>query len=400
MILGLDHLLSSQSLLKQLEGKRVSVLAHPASMTADFRHSIDALIAAKVNITSAFGPQHGMRGEKQDNMMETEDFIDPVYKIPVFSLYGEVRRPNAHMMDTFDVLLVDIQDVGTRIYTFLTTLLYVMEEASKAGKSVWVLDRPNPAGRPVEGTLLRPGWVSFVGAAEGLPMRHGLTLGEAGLWFKKVLKIDVDYRVIEMKGYDMAEAPGYGWPLNDLSWVNPSPNAANVSMARAFPGTVLIEGTTLSEGRGTTRPLETMGAPDIDMPKILKVMEKIAPQWMQGCFVRPTFFQPTFQKHAGKICSGFQIHVDQKQYDHVAFRPYRLVGLWLRAIREVHPDYPIWRDFHYEYETTRLAFDLINGGPQLREWVDARGSTAGDLDAICVPDERSWEESRREFLLY
>ncbi|RYZ76816.1 MAG: DUF1343 domain-containing protein [Proteobacteria bacterium] len=400
MILGLDRLLSSRDLLKQLEGKRVSVLAHPASMTADFRHSLDALIAAKVNVTSAFGPQHGMRGEKQDNMMETEDFIDPVHKIPVFSLYGEVRRPNARMMDTFDVLLVDIQDVGTRIYTFLTTLLYVMEEAAKAGKAVWVLDRPNPAGRPVEGSLLRPGWVSFVGATEGLPMRHGLTLGEAGLWFKKVLKIDVDYRVIEMQGYDMNEAPGYGWPLNELSWVNPSPNAANVSMARAFPGTVLIEGTTLSEGRGTTRPLETMGAPDIDMPAILKVMEKIAPQWLKGCFLRPTYFLPTFQKHAGKICSGLQIHVDQKQYDHEAFRPYRLVGLWLRAIREVHPDYQIWRDFHYEYEKTRLAFDLINGGPQLREWVDARGSTAADLDAICVPDERAWTESRKEFLLY
>lgn len=400
MVLGLDRLLNSPELLKQLSGKRVAVLAHPASMTADFRHSIDALVAAKVNITSAFGPQHGMRGEKQDNMMETEDYVDPVHKIPVFSLYGEVRRPSKRMLDTFDVILVDIQDVGTRIYTFLTTLLYVMEECAREKKSVWVLDRPNPAGRPVEGSFLRKGWVSFVGAAEGLPMRHGLTLGEAGLWFKKTLKIDVDYRVIEMQGYDMASAPGYGWPVNDLAWVNPSPNAANVSMARAFPGTVLIEGTTLSEGRGTTRPLETVGAPNIDMPSIFKAMEKIAPQWMKGCLIRPTYFLPTFQKHAGEICTGFQIHCDHAGYDHEAFKPYRLIGLWLKAIRVVHPEYQIWRDFHYEYEKTRLAFDLINGGPELREWVDAAGSVAGDLDAICIPDERAWLEQRREFLLY
>jgi uncharacterized protein YbbC (DUF1343 family) len=400
MKLGLDRLLSSPDLMKQLQGKRISVLAHPASLTADFRHAIDALAASGLKMTSAFGPQHGMRGEKQDNMQETEDYIDPVHGIPVFSLYGEVRRPTKRMMETFDVLLVDLQDVGTRIYTFLTTLLYVMEEAAREKKSVWVLDRPNPAGRPVEGSFLRPGWVSFVGAAEGLPMRHGLTLGEAGYWFKKTLNIDVDYRVIEMEGYEPDAAPGYGWPLNDLSWVNPSPNAANVSMARAFPGTVLIEGTNLSEGRGTTRPLETVGAPDLDMPEILRAMEKVAPQWMKGCFIRPTYFLPTFHKHAGKICSGFQIHVDQKQYNHEAFKPYRLIGLWLKAIRMVHPDYSIWRDFHYEYEKDRLAFDLINGGPQLREWVDTKGTTAGDFDAICLPDEREWLETRREFLLY
>lgn len=400
MVLGIDRLLSSPDLLKRLQGKRIALLAHPASMTADFRHSLDALVAAGVNVTSAFGPQHGMRGEKQDNMMETEDYIDPQHKIPIFSLYGEVRRPNDRMLATFDILLVDLQDVGTRIYTFLTTLLYVMEEGARAKKDIWVLDRPNPAGRPVEGSFLRPGWISFVGAAEGLPMRHGLTLGEAALWFKKTLKIDVPLTVVEMQGYKVGDKPGYGWPQDELTWVNPSPNAATVSMARVFPGTVLIEGTTLSEGRGTTRPLETLGAPDIDMPQILKVMEKVAPEWMKGCLIRPCFFQPTFQKHAGKMCSGFQIHVDHAGYDHDAFKPYRLVGLWLKAIRMVHPDYPIWRDFHYEYEKTRLAFDLINGGPQLREWVDDRSSTAADLDKICVPDERAWTESRREFLLY
>ncbi len=398
--LGIDVLLSSPKLLAELQGKRVAVLGHPASMTGDFRHALDALATNKnLKITAAFGPQHGMHGEVQDNMQETEDYIDPVYKIPVFSLYGEVRRPSARMMETFDVCLIDLQDVGTRIYTFLTTLLYVMEEAAKHKKSVWVLDRPNPAGRPVEGTLLRPGWVSFVGAAEGLPMRHGLTLGEAALWFKKRLKIDCDLKIVKMENYDPTKGPGYGWPLGELTWVNPSPNASTLSMARAFPGTVLIEGTQLSEGRGTTRPLETLGGPGLEMPRVLVTMQKIAPEWMKGCRLRPCHFLPTFQKHAGRIIPGFQIHVDDHAYNHESFKPYRLVGLWLRAIRELYPDYQIWRDFHYEYEKTRLAFDLINGGPQLREWVDGKGA-ARDFDAICVPDEKAWLEDRREFLLY
>jgi uncharacterized protein YbbC (DUF1343 family) len=399
--LGIDRLLQTSEFLKELEGKRVSLLAHPASMTTDFTHSLDAIQKqGSIRLTSAFGPQHGMRGEKQDNMQETDDYVDPHFKIPIFSLYGEVRRPNKKMMDTFDVLLVDLQDVGTRIYTFLTTLLYVMEEAAKYGKTVWVLDRPNPAGRPIEGTLLRKGWVSFVGAAEDLPMRHGLTLGEAALWFKKTLKIDIDLKVIAMEGYDPTRGPGYGWPEGELSWVNPSPNAATLSMARCFPGTVLIEGTNLSEGRGTTRPLETVGGPGLNMPDVFKEMGRLAATWMEGCRLRECFFQPTFQKHAGKIVSGMQIHVDGGAYKHDVFKPYRLVGLWLKAIRNLYSSYDIWRDFHYEYEKTRLAFDLINGGPQLREWVDNRDATATDLDRICLDDEKVWGEMRREFLLY
>jgi uncharacterized protein YbbC (DUF1343 family) len=398
--LGIDQLLKSPSHMSRLKGKRVSLLAHPASMTGDFTQSIDALVAAGVKLTSAFGPQHGMRGEKQDNMQETADYNDPIYKIPVFSLYGEVRRPSKHMMDTFDILLVDIQDVGTRIYTFLTSLLYVMEEAAKTGKEVWVLDRPNPAGRPVEGSFLKPGWISFVGAAEGLPMRHGLTLGEAGLWFNKILNVGCNYEVIKMEGYDPSRGPGYGWPLGDIAWVNPSPNAASLSMARAYPGTVLLEGTTLSEGRGTTRPLEIQGAPDLDMRRILKEMSRMGAEWMKGCHLREAFFIPTFHKHAGVVCSGMQIHLDDHAYNHEAFKPYRLISLWLKAIRNLYPDYPIWRDFHYEYEKTRLAFDLINGGPSLREWIDNRSAVCADLDAICVPDERAWLEQRREFLLY
>ncbi len=398
--LGIDRVLKEDSLLKKLKGRHLSLLGHPASMTSDFRHSLDALMQTDgLQVTSAFGPQHGMRGEKQDNMMESEDYVDPQYNIPIFSLYGEVRRPTAAMMKTFDVLLVDMQDVGTRIYTFLTTLLYILEESSRHGKEVWILDRPNPAGRPIEGSLLQSGWESFVGASRW-PMRHGLTLGEAALWFKKNHSLDVALEIISMTGYDPTASPGFGWPSEDLSWVNPSPNAANLSMARCFPGTVLIEGTQLSEGRGTTRPLETVGAPDLNVLAILTEMQRMAPEWMSGCLLRPCSFLPTFQKHSGKICAGLQIHVDNKNYQHEIFKPYRLIGLWLKALRNIYPDYQIFRDFHYEYEKSRLAFDLINGGPFLREWIDDRSAVAGDLESRCATDEKAWLIQRKEFLLY
>ncbi|MCU0927553.1 MAG: DUF1343 domain-containing protein, partial [Hydrogenophaga sp.] len=240
-------------------------------------------------------------------MVESPDYLDPRLGIPVFSLYGTVRRPTDAMMDTFDVLLVDLQDLGCRIYTFITTLRYVLEAAAQHGKAVWVLDRPNPAGRPVEGTLLREGWESFVGAGP-MPMRHGMTMGELGHWFIAQLKLEVEYRVITMDGWEPDNGPGFGWPL-ERTWVNPSPNAANLWMARAYAGTVMLEGTTLSEGRGTTRPLELFGAPGIDARRLLADMRRIAPQWTQGCVLRECFFEPTFHKHVGQLCSGLQIHV-------------------------------------------------------------------------------------------
>ena len=266
---GIDRLLADPELRRPLAGRRVALLAHPASVTADLTHTLDALAALPdLRLSAAFGPQHGIRGDKQDNMVESPDFIDPVAGIPVFSLYGEVRRPTDAMMDSFDVLLVDLQDLGCRIYTFITTLRYVLEAAAKHGKSVWVLDRPNPAGRPVEGLTLREGWESFVGAG-AMPMRHGLTMGELGRWFVATLGLDVDYQVIEMTGWQPDAAPGHGWPLGERTWINPSPNAPNLWMARAYAGTVMLEGSTLSEGRGTTRPLEIFGAPDIDARAII-----------------------------------------------------------------------------------------------------------------------------------
>jgi uncharacterized protein YbbC (DUF1343 family) len=398
MKFGIDRLLEEHSLRKPLAGRRAALLAHPASVTKNLAHSLDALSQAGLQLSAAFGPQHGLRGDKQDNMVESPDFTDPVHGIPVFSLYGAVRRPSAQMMEHLDVLLVDLQDLGCRVYTFLTTLRYVLEVAAKHGKSVWVLDRPNPVGRPIEGLKLRAGWESFVGAG-ALPMRHGLTLGEAGAWFVRTLDLDLEYKVIEMQGWNPAAAPGYGWPLGERAWVNPSPNAPNLWMARCYAGTVMLEGTTLSEGRGTTRPLEVLGAPDIDARRLLEKMKALAPGWLEGCSLRPCWFEPTFQKHAGKLCAGLQIHVEEPAYDHAVFRPWRLVALALKALRTLRPDYELWRDFPYEYET-RLAIDVINGGALLRQWVDDPGATPADLDAAAREDEDAWRAEREAVLLY
>ena len=397
---GLDRLLSDAALRKPLLGRRIALLAHPASVDTHLTHALDALSALpEINITAAFGPQHGLRGDKQDNMVESPDFFDPRLGIPVFSLYGEVRRPSAAMMDSFDVLLIDLQDLGCRIYTFITTLRYLLEAAATHGKSVWILDRPNPLGRPVEGLTLRASWESFVGAGT-LPMRHGLTMGELARWFIATLKLDLDCRVITMHGWQPDSAPGYGWPLGERAWINPSPNAPNLGMARCYPGTVLLEGTTLSEGRGTTRPLELFGAPDLDAHALIAEMHTFAPTWLRGARLRECWFEPGFHKHAGKLCHGVQIHAENQAYQHDEFRPWRLQSLAFKALRRLQPDYALWRDFAYEYEYERRAIDLINGSPLLREWVDDPTSTADDLDALARVDEKNWEAERREFLLY
>ena len=398
--LGIDRLLEDRRLRSPLSGRRLALLGHPASCTSSGRHALDALMALDdLAIVAAFGPQHGMRGDKQDNMVETEDTLDPDHGIPVFSLYGAVRYPTNAMLDTFDVLLVDLQDIGTRIYTYITTLAYVMDACARAGKSLWVLDRPNPAGRPLEGSLLRPGWESFVGAAPMI-MRHGLTFGELARWLADYRGDAIDLHVVEMEGYRPDRGPGYGWPSFELPWINPSPNASSLNMARCFPGTVLLEGTTLSEGRGTTVALEVVGAPDVDMTAILTRMRALRPDWTEGALIRPCWFEPTFHKHAGSLCSGLQIHTDSHAYRHADFKPYRLIALLLKAIRLEHPNCPLWRDFHYEYESERLAIDLLSGGTFLREWVDDREAAPEDLERHLRADEREWEASIRAVLRY
>ncbi len=322
-------------------------------MTRELGHSLDALAALPdMQLSAAFGPQHGLRGDKQDNMVESADFVDPLHRIPVFSLYGEVRRPTAAMMDHFDVILIDLQDLGCRIYTFITTLRYVLEEAARHGKSVWVLDRPNPAGRPVEGTLLRAGWESFVGAGP-MPMRHGLTMGELARWFCATLDLDVELEVVTMNGWQPDAAPGYGWPLGERSWVNPSPNAPNLSMARAYAGTVMLEGTTLSEGRGTTRPLELFGAPDLDARALLGEMHsartRLAARLQAARVLVRTDFPQARRTSCATVCrSTSRIRCTMSMR---AFRPWRVQALAFKALRRLQPDYPLWRDFAYEYES-------------------------------------------------
>jgi uncharacterized protein YbbC (DUF1343 family) len=400
MKFGIDRLITESALRAPLAAKRVALLAHPASVTESLAHSLDALAACgDIKVSAALGPQHGLRGDKQDNMVESPNFNDPVHGIPVFSLYGQVRRPTDAMMDTFDVILVDLQDLGCRIYTFITTLRYVLEAASRHNKTVWVLDRPNPVGRPAEGLSLRNGWESFVGVGP-LPMRHGLTLGELGKWFVKTLKLDVEYRIIEMQDWQPGAPPGFGWPLGVRTWINPSPNAPNLWMARAYAGTVMLEGTTLSEGRGTTRPLELFGAPDIDARGVMKKMETLAPRWLDGCRLRECWFEPTFHKYAGELCHGVQIHTENPGYDHRTFKPWRLQALAFKAIRALYPNYPLWRDFAYEYEHERLAIDVINGSPLLREWVDDESAKPQDLDVLALADEQAWLEERQQYLHY
>lgn len=400
MKFGIDRLLDEPALRQALNGRRVALLAHPASVTRDLVHSLDALTMLEgINLVAAFGPQHGLRGDKQDNMIESPGFYDPVRRIPVFSLYGDVRRPTAAMMKTFDVLLIDLQDLGCRIYTFITTLRYVLEAAAKEHKAVWILDRPNPVGRTVEGLRLRKGWESFVGAGP-LPMRHGLTLGELARWFVRTLGLELECVVVTMTGWRPSIAPGYGWPLGGRSWVNPSPNAPSVFMARCYAGTVMLEGTTLSEGRGTTRPLELFGAPDIEPAALLKAMESLNHSWMQGCRLRDCWFEPTSHKHVGSLCAGIQLHVDDGAYEHAIFRPWRLMALAFKALRKLRPDYELWRDFAYEYERDRLAIDLINGSELLREWVDDPTATPADLDSLAKLDETAWLDERDPVLLY
>jgi len=292
-----------------------------------------------------------------------------------------------------------LQDLGCRIYTFITTLRYMLEAAAEHGKTVWVLDRPNPAGRPVEGLRLKPGWESFVGAGP-LPMRHGLTLGELSRWFLDHLGLDLECQVVAMQDWAPSQGPGFGWPLGERTWVNPSPNAPNLWMARCYAGTVMLEGTTLSEGRGTTRPLELFGTPDLQPRELLTTMASLAPRWMQGCRLRECWFEPTFHKHSGALCAGIQIHVEDGVYDHECFRPWRLLALAFKALRKLQPDYTLWRDFPYEYEHDRLAIDIINGSELLRRWVDDPAATPADLDALAIPDETAWLEEREDLLLY
>jgi uncharacterized protein YbbC (DUF1343 family) len=396
---GIDNLLNDSERLTQLRNARVGLVAHPASVTSNNEHSIDALMKARCNIVRAFGPQHGMRGDKQDNMIESPDYQDQLHQLPVTSLYGAHRRPSDEMIEDLDIVLFDLQDVGCRIYTYITTLLYFVEVCAHHGKSLWVLDRPNPAGRPVDGLYLEQGQESFVGCAP-MPTRHGLTVGELSQWMAARIAPGIDLKVIAMTGYQPSNSPGFGWPTAERPWINPSPNAASINMTRCFPGSVLLEGTTLSEGRGTTIPLEVIGAPNLPVQAILDELRREAPAWLTGVYIRECFFSPTFHKHAGELCHGIQLHTDYPEYDHEGFKPYRLFAGLLKATRNCLPDEPLWRYHEYEYELDRTPIDVINGGSKLRDWVDNSDASYEEMDEYLGVAESQWLKERLPHLIY
>lgn len=428
----------------RLSGKRIALLAHPASVDGNLTRSAERLSSwlgagsartgdgmpgadgahsaggagsggaadeareapAGARLTALFGPQHGIRGEKQDNMIESASFTDPDTGLPAFSLYGETRRLTPEMADSFDVLLVDLQDVGVRVYTFLTTMCYLLEDLERLpAKELWVLDRPNPTGRAVEGFRLLPGWESFVGTAP-VPMQHGLTLGEFALWYHARKRLAGRLTVVPMTGW-RGDNPKTAWPA-DRVWVQPSPNMPGLYTARAYPGTVMVEGTRLSEGRGTTRPLSTIGHPAIDWRGILAGVGALSDRAdggerrnaLAGCRVREIAFEPTFHKHTGVLTRGIEIVAEGKFYDPERFRPYRLVAAILKMIRLHYPDLELWSDPPYEYEVEKRPIDIITGGTRLREWVEDRGSDWTDLEGALQFEEEQWRRQSAPWRIY
>jgi uncharacterized protein YbbC (DUF1343 family) len=371
------------------KGARLGLLSHPAAVSTHLKSARELLARGfPGQLQVLFSPQHGLGGEKQDNMISSPDFLDPALKLPVVSLYGPRMAPPPEALAKVDVILADLQDVGTRVYTFAATLAQVMEAAAGAGVKVAVLDRPNPIGGvQVEGNMLKPEWASFVGPYP-LPMRHGLTLGELARYYNATQNMGCDLEVIPARGWrrrDYFDATG-------LPWVLPSPNLPTLESALVYPGQVLLEGTNLSEGRGTTRPFELFGAPFLEAGRIKARLAEIP---LPGVVLREAFFEPTFHKWAGELCRGFQLHVT----DRLNFKPYSTTLALLGVIRELYPHDFAWRQPPYEYETERLPIDLLTGDANIREGLD-KGTPVPVLEASWQKQTGDFVETRREFLLY
>ena len=374
---GLEVLLDSNA--ASLDGARVGLIVNPASIDSNFEHAADLFYNhPRINLTALFGPQHGIRGETQDNMIEWQSFRDSTTGLAAYSLYGESRKPSAEMLADVDVIVFDVQDVGTRVYTFIYTMALAMEAASEYGKRFVVLDRPNPIGGiEIEGNLHEPEFASFVGMYP-IPMRHGMTVGELALMFKGEFGIDCQLEVIAMEGWRREmwhEETG-------LPWVMPSPNIPTIDSAVVYPGSVMVEGTEISEGRGTTRPFEIVGAPHIEPRRLIDELKR---DTLRGVTFRPLHFQPTFQKFAGRMCGGVQIHVT----DRLTFRPVITGVAIISAIRRLYPGEFAWKQPPYEYVSDKLPFDVINGTARLREQIEGAESVA--------QIEESWTESIAEF---
>jgi len=383
--LGSERLLDSAS----LDGKRVGVVCNPASVDGELRHIADRLADhPRARLAAIFGPQHGFRSDVQDNMIETPHGEDDVRRVPVYSLYSDTREPDAEMLRGLDVLVVDLQDVGVRIYTYIYTMANCLKAARRHGVTVLVCDRPNPIGGvAVEGMVLVPGFESFVGMYP-IPMRHGLTIGEIARLFNDHFGIGADLEVIAMEGWqrDMY------FDATGLTWIISSPNIPTFDTTTVYPGTVLFEGTNVSEGRGTTRPFELVGAPWIVAERFAETMNR---RGLPGVYFRPAVFEPTFHKHARRACGGCQIHVRDRR----TFRPVETAVELLAAFRAGGPDRFAWRDPPYEYEHERLPIDVLAGSPQLREQLE-HGMPAGEIARSWHPAVAEFARLRERFLLY
>jgi len=385
--LGIERLIAAPPVA--LKGKRLGLLCNQASTDRYFRHSRDLIAQAfPGQLSCLLTPQHGFFCEKQDNMIESDHGRDPQTGLPVFSLYGETRRPTAQMFDHLDVLLVDLIDVGTRVYTFMSTLAYCLEEAARSGKKVMVLDRPNPVdGVHIEGNLVDEGLRSFVGLYP-IPMRHGLTFGELGLLFNNHFGIHADYEVIPMQGWQRQMI----FAETGLPWLFPSPNMPTSATSAVYPGQVIWEGTNISEGRGTTMPFELCGAPFLRHQQVVEFLDH---SLLSGCFLRPLMFQPTANKWAGDNCHGFQMHVT----DHLAFKPYRVALALLQAFMKLYPADFAFKAPPYEYEFEKLPIDLILGSKQVREALEA-GVDIVELERSWQDDLQQFNDARQKYFLY
>ncbi len=385
VVTGLTRLLAS----RKLEGLRVGLVCNPASVDATIAHASDLLMHAPgITLAALFGPQHGFRADLQDNMIESPHAADAKRRVPVYSLYSETREPTAEMLQGLDVLVVDLQDVGARIYTFVYTMANCLRAAARHHVPVVVCDRPNPiGGTAVEGPMLEPGFESFVGLFP-IPMRHGMTIGELAVLFNTHFGIGADLHVMQMEGWSR----GMYFDQAGLPWVMPSPNMPTLDTAIVYPGAVLFEGTQLSEGRGTTRPFELLGAPWIDAERFSAELNALD---LDGVHFRPVIFEPTFHKHAREACGGCQIHVTDRQ----AFLPVLASAAVMAAFHRANPGRFAWRQPPYEYEHDKMPIDILAGSPSLREHIEG-GTGAREIAASWDASVAAFDSVRRACLLY
>ena len=388
VVTGLDRLLDEPGVNRILKGRRVGLVCNPASVDSRIRHAVDRFSHADLTLGAIFGPQHGFRSDLQDNMIESPHAEDRRRRVPIYSLYSETREPTREMLEGLDALVVDLQDVGTRIYTFVYTMANCLRAASKHGLDVIVCDRPNPIGGvAIEGAVLQPGYTSFVGQFP-IPMRHGLTIGELARLFNEEYGIGASLEVVAMRGWTRAQY----FDETGVPWVMPSPNIPTLDSAIVYPGTVLFEATDISEGRGTTRPFEIIGAPWIDAERFADAMNARA---LPGVFFRAAFFEPTFQKHARQTCGGCQLHV----LDRLAFQPVKTAVAMIEEFRRQDQGRFQWKEPPYEYEFEKTPIDIMWGSDRLRTAIDS-GATADEIASAWEPEVAAFKEVRRPYLLY